>query len=207
VWRSNIRSALNQANVGACIGFGCAGIASTQPFRLTLGNPDGLIAYGIATRLDQGCSALGGEPCPGSYPPVDGGSYSSSGMRAGVALGWWRSWSPVPDVPTLIQQLQKGPCGIGKVWHQDEFYPSIDAKTCGRLSQTGKVVGGHFEALTRFYADVTPRRFYTLNSWGNDWGACDGELCGFAYIDEPDLERCIAAHDCEIVCPDPPGGG
>lgn len=202
-WRTNLMAALDQGSVGACVGFGTAGISSTKPFGRVASNSDGLRAYSVSTRIDNGCSPMGLENCSGAYPPTDNGSYSSSGMKAGVALGWFKSWVSVPDVPTLLQRIQKGPCGVGKVWRQDEFSPSRDVTTCGRLSQTGAVRGGHFEALPAVVVETTPRRIYTHNSWGNDWGACLDGVCGFAYLDEPDLVALVAAREAEIVCAAP----
>jgi hypothetical protein len=205
-WSSNLAVPLDQENVGGCIGFGTAGIASTHPFAWRLTNVDGLRAYTIATRIDRGCDPLGSAICKGAYPNADPGSYSPSGMRAGVLLGWFGSWVAVADVPTLIQRLQSGPCGIGMIWYEAEFSPSTAAATCGKLTPSGTVAGGHFLKAHSIVVELQPRRIYLDNSWGNSWGACQGERCGYAYIEEHDLTSLVASGDAEIVCPNPPGG-
>lgn len=200
-WRTNLDWPLDQDGVGACVGFGSAGIASSQPFPWRWSNAEGFRAYTVATRIDQGCDPLGTGACPGAYPNADPGSYSSSGMQAGMLLEWWRGWTAVPSVAALIQRLQRGPCGIGKTWHNDEFDPSTSPGTCGRLSQTGGIAGGHFMAVVGFSADMTPRRIYVANSW-DKWGACLGSYCAYAYLDEPDLAQLLKTDDAELVCPD-----
>ena len=102
----------------------------------------------------------------------------------------------VPDVVTLKQRMQSGPCGIGKTFHNNEFAPLDTPEECGRLMQIGAVAGGHFMNVNA-YVDG---RIYVDNSWG-DWGACLDGRCGYAYLTEGDLAAEIASGDAELVCP------
>ena len=160
---------------------------------------DALADYSAATRIDLGC-AWNAKTCAGSYPPTDNGSYGSSALTGAVDLGWFKSWTAIPDVPTVIQRLQKGPCEVGLNWDNDSSNPD----SCGKIPFTGGVAGGHELAIIGFRADTSPRRFYIINSWGNTWGKCIGSTCGYAYIEEPTLVSMVSAGSAELDCPDVP---
>ena len=202
-WPPNNRSPFNQLRVGKCTCEMAANCASTQPFALRLTDVDSDACYRAATRIDNGC-AWDATACSGSWPPTDNGSYGTTALRAAVHLGWIKSYTAIPDVPTLIARMQRGPCGIGMTWRRDMFNPGPD----GKLSVSGVVDGGH-EAMTNVFCAVdsagqalSPRRFYIDNSWG-PWGVCLGSYCSYAYLEEPTLVAMVASGDAEIVCPDP----
>jgi hypothetical protein len=216
VWRSSVKPAPLTQRVGSCTGNAAANDAGMAPFSRILTEDDAEECYSIATRFDNGCT-WNATSCNGAWYPArptvnDNGSYGASALQAAVKLGWFRSWSAVPNVATLIQRLQSGPCMIGATWFESNFTPSTKSGECGKIVPGGRVAGGH-ETATAGYIPVrldngsVEERFYQEQSWGNHVAACDPnrpEYCAYFYWLRQDLEAMVRSGDAEIDCPDTP---
>ena len=100
----------------------------------------------------------------------DGHKYASgatqlSGMRVGVALGFWKGYrwatgTPAEKARDVLVAVRYGPVCFAADWHKGMDRADAD----GYLYPTGAVRGGHSFLLTA----VSAKRFavWTPNSWG-----------------------------------------
>lgn len=189
LWRPNPCASampINQANVGACGGFCAAALWGLLPRSGCVTDADGFRAYQWATEHD---------PFDGSWPAQDTGTTLDAAMSAGLEFGWFANLQWPTNASELATALQNGPCGIGVRWHDGMFEPDCD----GRLHVTGKVVGGHAFAVNGY--DRERDRFWAINSWGNNFGACVDAQCGYMYLNSADVNLLLQTGD--AACPIP----
>lgn len=180
--------ALDQGSLGSCTGNAVAHSLSTDPFGLSLTEPDAVAIYSRATTLD---------PFAGVYPPTDTGSNGASAWLASVDLGYYRGGIESADsLEALQQSLQRVPCTLGTDWYDAFFDPS----ECGEMSISGRVAGGHEIAIVGW--DSKLKRVWIRNSWG-DWGVSRGEETGYAYFSAGTLQK-LLNRGAEIDCPTAP---
>ncbi len=180
--------ALDQGSLGSCTGNAVAHSLSTDPFGLSLTEPDAVAIYSRATTLD---------PFTGVYPPTDTGSNGASAWLASVDLGYYRGGIESADsLEALQQSLQRVPCTLGTDWYDAFFDPS----ECGEMSISGRVAGGHEIAIVGW--DSKLKRVWIRNSWG-DWGVSRGEETGYAYFSAGTLQK-LLNRGAEIDCPTAP---
>jgi hypothetical protein len=186
MFQSNRPKPLTQT-VGSCTCEAAANVVSTQPFKLSLLQSTADQLYRYATTID---------PFPGSYPPNDTGSDGASACKALVHYGY--AVGCLPTFWTLAEaetQLQSRPIMWGVNWYDSMFTPD----NCGHLSVSGVVKGGHETALEGIEivrtatGSIDPDLSYLIgeNSWGQDWGVCIDQHCGFYRISLRNANRLI----------------
>lgn len=184
----NVKSALNQLNVGKCTAEATCGALSTHPFTLLLTDVDSDRVYHRATEID---------PFPGTYPPTDTGSNGVSAWQAAIDLGYTTvRTTPVDTLEELQSALQRVPCILGTDWYEGFFNPT----KCGEMVQSGAIAGGHEIEILGW--DKSLKRVWIRNSWG-DWGVSRGEETGFAYFSAGTLQKLLNS-GAEIDCPSTP---
>lgn len=188
-WQPNVKSALDQLDIGRCTGAAVAQNLSTWPFtgKLTIDDADKI--YRLATTID---------PFPGTYPPTDTGSNGASAALAAKQLGYTSvDFEAVASLNDLTYALQRGPCVIGVPWYSGFF----STTKCGEMLMLGTVEGGHEIEVIGW--DGKLNRLAIRNSWGNDWGNCrqgDPAECGYAYWSAGTVIKLMQA-GAEIDCP------
>jgi hypothetical protein len=186
-------AALDQGQTGSCTGDDATQVSSTPPYSRTCAQATqaaALQCYSSATKLDNGC-AWDAASCPGSYPPVDNGSWASSAFRAAIYLGWFKGTRPVvQSLQGWHDALLLGPCGFDQNWYNAGFSPD----RCGEVALTGGLAGGHSTEAVGF--DVVNQRMWLRNSWGPNWGIEDG----YFFYSFKDLDT-LLARGATMVCP------
>lgn len=172
-WRSG-PYALNQGNLGACVGFAGANFLQNSPTRTTVVNETGFGLYWACKEID----GYAGE-----------GTWDAILMKVLQAQGRISRYLWATS-PTEAKQwvLTTGPLLIGVPWYESMFDPGYKGSdlTAPWLNLAGNVVGGH-EVLIRGYS--RPRDAYRLrNSWGGTWGAK-----GEAWLARADFDRLVFA--------------
>jgi hypothetical protein len=177
-WRSTVPWALNQADLGACVGFATVQARLSEPFKLDTipGKPTTFEALNQLAR-DVYSSATSLDLFPGSWRPDDTGSSGDAGMKAAIAKGLFAGYSTVDSLAGLQSALRYGPLSVGVDWFQGFFSPS----RCGSVSkgQTAPV-GGH--QITAVGDDPDRKVIWLLTSWDNDFGVCLGSHCGYFHM-------------------------
>ena len=188
-WAPNIKTPLDQGNLGSCTGNAVAQNLSTFPFPFQLTEGDAVKIYSLATQLDS---------FAGTYPPTDTGSDGQSAARAAKQLGYTTlDYGAVDTVEGLQAALQRGPCIIGTTWYSGFSNPT----RCGEMQLTGTSDGGHEVNVVAF--DRDRKAIAIRNSWGDDFGNCrDGapDECGYAYWSLGTVQS-LLKRGAEVDCP------
>jgi len=191
-------TALDQGENGSCTGDDATQTSSTPPYKqacATATQAAALQCYEDATNLDNGCAWNATcSACPAAFCPAtnanDNGSYATSAFQAAKYLGWFTGTRAVTQsIQGWHDALLLGPCGFDQNWTNVGFTPS----TCGEVSYTGPVIGGHSTEAVGF--DVANQRMWLRNSWG-DWGVKDG----YFFYSYATLQKLLAA-GASMVCP------
>jgi hypothetical protein len=188
VWHQpKVAEPLNQRGTSACTGYAMSHNLGTFPFSIGSSDAQALQYYGAATRLDRGCGVLEVD-CPGAYPAVDEGSWSTSVLAAVQVL---RVIPGGRDVDQTVQgwhdALVSGPCSFDQNWY------AYTTDTCGHVTLEGPRRGGHATSCVGF--DVESQRMWCRNSWGK-WGI----VGGYYYYTVEDLKR-LHSEGAVMVCP------
>lgn len=157
---------LDQAGVGACVGFTGANWLQSSPIRTKVTNQTGFDLY-------YKCKEIDGYPGEGTWDRILMKVLQAQG-RVSRYL-WAQNMSEVDQ-----WLLTNGPVLIGVPWYADMFDPDAD----GTVHVGGGEVGGH-EVLIRGINTRTGVYTFT-NSWGRNWG-----LKGDARILAADLHRLL----------------
>ena len=180
---------LDQGNLGSCTGNAMTGAAGTDPLwpalpsgHVTLDEREAIALYSAATKLD---------PYPGSYPPTDTGSDSTSVNKAAQQAGLTSGYTHATSAGDVLQALMAGPVTLGIPWY--EGFDDPDAN--GVVSIAGSIRGGHEIVCRR--VDITRKLIGPDNSWGTSFG-----VNGSFWFSFDDLDRLLGeGGDC--VCPVP----
>lgn len=165
----------NQGNVGGCVAFTAMGWTATQPLSLPFASQD---AFNTAA-LNAYKWITANDPFPGAWPAQDTGSDGGTGCAYLVNSGYAKSCS-VPYTEAQVKSaLQTRPVMVGMNWLDDMFTPD----PCGNLSISGPVVGGHEVLIVGWDGSD----YIVQNSWGNGWGVCIEQHCGYFYLKSSDL--------------------
>lgn len=169
-------SPLDQGQLGSCVpNAGTAWLATgaawpvSQKLKLQLNESFAVEAYHDVTATDD---------YQGTYPPDDTGSDGLSLAKVWQSRGYIDRYDHAINLEGLLTAMQTQAVITGTTWHEDQFNPDSD----GRLRITGQSAGGHEYLLHR--VDMTERKIWMRNSWGNDWG-----LSGDAYYTFDDFEQ------------------
>lgn len=160
---------LNQADVGACTGFGTEACVSADPFyaaipttvaaRPTLDvdtdNQQGYALYSTATHLDN---------IKGSWRPDDTGSSGNAAAKAATKAGLIAGWQHAFSLDAAVKGVAALPGITGVGWY--EGFDNPDAN--GRVKISGSVRGGHEFCV--YGIDAVNKLVWARNSWGPDWG-------------------------------------
>jgi hypothetical protein len=175
-FRSLLKHSFNQGSLGSCTENAMLGVITCEPFSwTTLTEVDAINGYKWATAND---------PFPGQYPPTDTGSDGASACKALVHFGWAKSCFPTHySLAQAETQLQSQGIAWGINWHSDSY----QLTGCGELAITGGIDGGHQLALIGLdpvylpssSLDLDRSYMWGLNSWGDEWGLCINEHCGY----------------------------
>lgn len=161
---------LDQANIGACVGFGTEACVSADPFYAAIpitaaarptgdaaiDNQQGYGLYSSATSLDN---------IKGSWKPDDTGSVGLAGAKAAQKAGLIAGYQHALSLDAALKGLGSLPCITGVNWY--EGFDSPDGT--GRVKISGSVRGGHEFCV--FAIDVANRLVGARQSWGQGWGA------------------------------------
>jgi hypothetical protein len=186
-WRWSRRCApFDQGDMGSCTGNAVAGAAMTAPLwraGRNLTEVDAVRCYSDATRWDR---------IPGHFPPDDTGSTGLAAAKAGVRLGWFRSYRHAFDLHAALASLGRGPVVVGINWYEGFDRPIGDS---ARLEISGSVRGGHEIELLEINVDDQFVR--GPNSWGTAWGDK-----GYFTMTWDTLGRLLAEDgDCRVLIP------
>jgi hypothetical protein len=171
---------LDQANVGACVGFGTEACASADPFYAAIpttvkarptadvatDNKQGLALYSSATGLDS---------IKGTYPPDDTGSVGLAGAKAAQKAGLISGYQHALSLGAALKGLGLLPCITGVPWYEGFDNPD----SSGRVKISGSVRGGHEFCV--YGIDAVKKLVWARNSWTADWGL-NGTFC-FSFDD------------------------
>lgn len=179
MWQ-NYTGILDQAKLGACVGFAtdeCVGtgqnflpLNSSQAAALKR-NTEAVRIYSKATGLDN---------ITGSYPPNDTGSTGIAGAKAAVALGYIKGYTHAFSFVAMTKALMTGPLIVGTNWYDSMFSPNPDGGV--EISPRASVVGGH-EYMVYGYQDGN---FWCQQSWGKSFGKA-----GKFYLSSLTMERLL----------------
>ena len=143
--------ALNQGNVGACVGFTGANWMQNSPTRTSVSDQTGLDLYAECKKID-------------GIPNIEG-TYARALLEVLRAQGKVKRYlwaNGLGDIRAWV--LSTGPVLVGTPWYESMFKPGAD----GRVSLGGTIAGGH-EYLIRGYSRPLDA-FRCRNSWGGGWG-------------------------------------
>jgi hypothetical protein len=184
---------LDQGNVGSCTGHaGAATIASdtywsTGKQFLATGTAAecsrwAVALYSDATRLD---------PWPGVYEPEDTGSDGLSIAKVLHARGLISGYQHATSLAAALTGLAERVVMVGTTWMEGMY----DVGGDGHMAVRGAPLGGHEYVLDEL--DVTGRRVWMRNSWGEGWG-----MRGRAWMTWDELGALLADYgDCTILVP------
>lgn len=152
---------LDQGDLGSCTGNATAQLINTDFFASSrkhgfLTEADAVKIYSLATRLDDIPS--------NTYPPTDGGSSGLGAAKAGVRLGYFKSYSHAFGFDWFASALQLQPLIVGTEWFDGMMKPDPS----GFVHPTGSVAGGHEYLCLGISYEAKTLTF--LNSWGSSWG-------------------------------------
>lgn len=153
-WRRRV-PVYDQGPLGCCTGAALCGALSTAPHRHRFRSARTFRSvYSDATSLD---------PWPGSWKPEDTGSDGLSVAKVALRRGYISEYRHIFRWDDFLQAMMIGPVIVGTEWRNEMFHAEPD----GRVHPLGSVAGGHeYEA---FGVDVTERRVWFFNSWGEGW--------------------------------------
>jgi hypothetical protein len=171
---------LDQANVGACVGFGTEACTSADPFYAAIpttaaarptgdvdtDNQQGYGLYSVATHLDN---------IKGSWKPDDTGSVGLAGAKAAQKAGLISGYQHALSLDAALKGLGSLPCITGVNWY--EGFDNPDAS--GRVKISGSVRGGHEFCV--YGIDAVNKLVWARNSWTAGWGL-NGTFC-FSFDD------------------------
>lgn len=160
---------LDQADVGACTGFGTEACVSADPFYAAIpttvatrptgdvdtDNRQGYALYSAATRLDN---------IKGSWKPDDTGSTGLAAAKAAEKAGLISGYQHALSLDAALKALGVVAVITGAHWY--EGFDKPDSK--GRVKISGDIRGGHEFCV--YGIDVPNRLVWARNSWGPDWG-------------------------------------
>jgi hypothetical protein len=160
---------LDQANVGACTGFGTEACVSTDPFYgaipttvaarptgdVDTDNQQGYSLYSSATHLDN---------IKGSWKPDDTGSSGLAAAKAAMKAGLIAGCQHALSLDAALKGLGKLACITGVNWYEGFDNPD----SSGRVKISGSVRGGHEFCV--FAIDVANRLVGGRQSWGLGYG-------------------------------------
>lgn len=149
VWRHEPGNILDQGQEGACVGFGCAQLLQSSPYRQT-GIPSGFDIYHEAQRIDE-------------FPDSEEGTSVRAGLEVLRRLGYISAFYWASDMMEICRYIhQYGPVVAGHSWYGDD----MDAD--GVINLSGHARGGHCVLYNGY--DLTRGLLFGVNSWGSDWG-------------------------------------
>lgn len=181
------KPALNQKDIGSCVGHTCAQWLNTTVASLNrkrgfmpgrpanrskyLTDDDARTLYAAATRHDEFW---------GIYPPDDFGSSGLGGAKAMKQYGFITEYRHVFDFETLLSVVIETPVMVGINWYSGMYDPN----SRGIIRPTGSLCGGH-EILIRG-VDFMDKFFRLRNHWSPEWG-----IKGDCYISFDDMQRLL----------------
>ena len=169
-WDDHI-PALNQGNVGSCVGNGFAHEIASDP--LPVPNVDeefALKLYKLAQTLD-------------GYPLPHDGSSVLAGAKASAQLNYIKEYRWATTLKEVAQALSYlGPVVIGVNWYDD----MEDIDLGGYIYPTGAIAGKHCVCLTGITVSNSAFVVRGKNSWGQVWG-----YNGHFKLHSDDLEKLI----------------
>jgi hypothetical protein len=149
VWRHEPGKILDQGREGACVGFGCAQLLQSSPYRQE-GIPSGFDIYHEAQRIDE-------------FPDHEEGTSVRAGLEVLRRLGYIKSFHWAADMMEICRYIhQYGPVVAGHNWYGDD----MDAD--GVINLSGRATGGHCVLYNGY--DLARGLLFGVNSWGSDWG-------------------------------------
>lgn len=160
---------LDQANVGACTGFGTEACVSADPFYAAIpttvparptgdaatDNQQGYTLYSTATHLDN---------IRGSWRPDDTGSTGLAAAKAAQKAGLIAGYQHALSLDAALKGLGLLPCITGVNWYEGFDQPDAN----GRVKVSGSVRGGHEFCV--YGIDAAQKLVWARNSWGPGWG-------------------------------------
>lgn len=152
MWKCPV--SLDQGAEGACVGFGVAHEAASDPVRVPgIANEVAHALYRRAQALDE----------------IDGVDYEGStllgGMKAGVEAGYYTEYRWAFSVEDLILAIcNHGPAVLSVNWHANMQSP--DEWHC--ITASGRVIGRH--CITAIGYNHRIKMVRLKNSWGPKWG-------------------------------------
>lgn len=191
--RSNRSWPLTQ-RIGSCTGNAMIGCGSTYPFRLVFQTPE----LGEAAAESVYSWATGHDPFNGTWPPDDTGSNGQSACQGLIALGYATSCISMSSVLEAEQRLQTQPITMGIYWRSTMY----QTDGCGLLTVGGSIDGGHQVNVVGL--DVDKGWLWGENSWGNAFGVCLENHCGYFAISLKDLGGTKLAPDFDAPLYEPP---
>lgn len=153
--------ALDQGELGACVGFGVSGELAAIPVPQTgITNSWATALYFQAQRHD---GQPGGE-WPGANPQRQGSSVLA-GMKTAKAMGAYTSYHWAHSEQELALAIgHLGPAVLGITWYSDMMTPD----GADYINVSGDPIGGH--CILCIGIDVEHNFYWLHNSWGPDWG-------------------------------------
>lgn len=165
---------LDQAAIGACVGFTGADILNTAYFDGVRGkhnngqfytDEDGLTFYSAATANDE---------IAGQYPPQDTGSSGLGLAKALQAAGLITSYLHAFTWAQFEAMIQTQPVAVGTVWTQQMFTPDANGVVEVGPINDSTIAGGH-EYMARAI-DFTRSLILCRNHWQPTW---NGDTSGW----------------------------
>jgi hypothetical protein len=158
--------ALDQGDLGACVGYSTAQCLNSEPFGMRLTDVEAKELYHVATEKDE---------FGGVWPDDDTGSSSLGGMKAAKELGYITSYTHCFNLDDVIHGLQHGPGIAGINWYESFDYPD---ESTGIVTPFGDIRGGH--EVTVQGCDLEEGLIWFRTSWGK-FGrtiqSCTGMFC------------------------------
>ncbi len=164
----------DQGAIGSCCGNAGAGMLSTEPFSLDLGENDAVRLYTAATWVDD---------IDGVYPPSDTGSSGLAVMKVLKARGWIRDYAHAFTLEQALRALVLRPGITGITWLEGCDNPDAE----GIVRYEGAERGGHEIELCGL--DAERELVWMANSWGEEFGAK-----GYFAMSFSDYGKALANH-------------
>src|SRR5215831_373960 len=147
----------DQGEVGSCTAEALTAAGNTSPnfksHHTVRTQEDAYALYSEETREE-------GEP----WPPNDPGGTCLAVCKAGVKMGWVKSYHHAFGLDQALKALVVRPVITGIAWYEGFDNPA----TNGMVSINGEVRGGH--EIMAFEIDALHKVVWFLNSWGKSYG-------------------------------------
>ena len=195
---------LDQGETGSCTGNAHVMAISTQPFpgATHCNETDARAAYQGGTCIDNSCQVpCTCTSCTKAFCPTtsanDTGSQTGSVVQWMVDVGWLGSFTTADTTATLESCLVRGPAVIGIDFYNSMFTPTANGQL--QVTTSSGLAGGH--DMNVAILDITHRiapvdAVWVHNSWGDTWGWCIDNECGYAWIAVSDLTKLHFDGDC-----------